>query len=67
MSEPYWIRLARPDDADAISGVQLRAGLAAWSGFLGAERIEDAGRDARHPADLVAVDADGVFAFVGLG
>ena len=64
MSGPYWIRLARPDDADAISGVQLRAGLAAWSGFLGAERIVDATRDAHHPADLVAVDGDGVFAFV---
>jgi ribosomal protein S18 acetylase RimI-like enzyme len=42
----------------------LQAGLEAWGSFLGAERIEAANRDREHPADLVAEDDEGVFAFV---
>lgn len=58
------IRIARPADAEAISAVLLRSGLAAWGDFLGAERIGRANRGRVHPADLVAVDDRGVFAFV---
>jgi ribosomal protein S18 acetylase RimI-like enzyme len=60
----FRIRTATPRDADAISDVLLAAGLAAWGPFLGTERIESANRGRRHPANLVAVDDDGVFAFV---
>lgn len=42
----------------------LAAGLEAWESFLGPGRIEAANRGRRHPADLVAVDHEGVFAFV---
>lgn len=42
----------------------LAAALDAWSSFLGAERIEAANRGRKHPADLVAEDENGVFAFV---
>jgi ribosomal protein S18 acetylase RimI-like enzyme len=62
--ESYRVRSATPADADAISDVLLAAGLDAWSSFLGAERIEGANRGRRHPADLVAEDENGVFAFV---
>ena len=61
---PWSIRAATPADAAAVSEVVTAAGVAAWSGFLGRERIEEANRGRRHPADLVAVDDDGVFAFV---
>jgi GNAT superfamily N-acetyltransferase len=44
--------------------VLTAAGVAAWGGFLGAERIEAATRGAEHPADLLAVDDDGVLGFV---
>ncbi len=47
-----------------MSEVLTAAGFAAWSQFLGRKRIEEANRGRRHPADLVAVDEDGVFAFV---
>jgi GNAT superfamily N-acetyltransferase len=40
------------------------AGVAAWAPFLGEERIRAATTGAEHPADLVAVDDEGVFAFV---
>jgi len=60
----YEIRPATDDDIDAIADVLLAAGLDAWAEFLGAERITAANRDYRHPADLVAVDDEGVFAFV---
>jgi ribosomal protein S18 acetylase RimI-like enzyme len=60
----HHIRPATPADADAISAVLLEAGLQAWAGFLGAERVEKANRDRKHPADLVAVDDQGVLAFV---
>ena len=58
------IRPATAEDAQAIREVLTAAGVAAWSAFLGAERIRRATADAQHPADLVAVDDDGVFAFV---
>jgi ribosomal protein S18 acetylase RimI-like enzyme len=64
VDDSWAIRAARPEDAGEISAVLTAAGLAAWAGFLGAERIEAATRGVRHPADLVAVDGRGVFAFV---
>ncbi|HWC25369.1 MAG TPA: hypothetical protein VG474_02190, partial [Solirubrobacteraceae bacterium] len=64
MSPAYRIRPATPADAEAIGAVLLAAGLDAWAGFLGAERIEAANRGRTHPADLGAVDDHGVFAFV---
>ena len=64
MTSAYRIRPATPADTEAISAVLLEAGLQAWASFLGAERIEAANRGRQHPADLVAVDDEGVFAFV---
>jgi GNAT superfamily N-acetyltransferase len=64
MTGGFVIRTAAAEDADAISSVVLAAGLEAWSEFLGADRIEAANRGRRHPANLVAVDEEGVFAFV---
>lgn len=61
---PWALRPATLHDADAISEVSTAAGVAAWGAFLGAERIERAALDTAHPADLVAVDQEGVFAFV---
>jgi GNAT superfamily N-acetyltransferase len=58
------IRAAVPADGVAINEVLIAAGVAAWGGFLGAERIEVANRGRTHPADLVAVDGEGVLAFV---
>jgi ribosomal protein S18 acetylase RimI-like enzyme len=58
------VRPATPEDAEAVSAVLAAAGQAAWGGFLGEERVANATRGARHPADLVAVDEQGVFAFV---
>ena len=60
----YRIRPAKEEDADAISDVLLQASLAAWGWFVGYDRIEAANRGQKHPADLVAEDGDGVFAFV---
>jgi ribosomal protein S18 acetylase RimI-like enzyme len=60
----FRIRTATPNDANAVSEALTAAGLEAWSSFLGAERIEAANRGRRHPANLVAVDDEGVFAFV---
>ncbi len=65
MAEAKWtIRLAFSGDSEAVSAVLTRAAVAAWGDFLGSERIERANRDRRHPADLVAVDEQGIFAFV---
>jgi GNAT superfamily N-acetyltransferase len=64
LARDWSIRPARPDDAGTISAVLVRAGIDAWGGFVGAERIERANRGVRHDADLVAVDSEGVFAFV---
>ncbi len=61
---PFTIRTATPADAGAISNVLTDAGLAAWADFLGTARIEEANRGRHHPADLVASDDNGVFAFV---
>jgi RimJ/RimL family protein N-acetyltransferase len=60
----FHIRGATPGDASAVSAVALAAGLDAWQSFLGADRITAANTGRRHPADLVAVDDEGVFAFV---
>jgi len=64
MGESWSIRRADLADAEEVSAVLRRAGLAAWGAFLGADRIEQANAGRRHPADAVAADADGVFAFV---
>jgi predicted N-acetyltransferase YhbS len=64
MTSTYRIRPATPADAEAISAVLLEAPLRAWASFLDAERIDAANRGREHPADLVAVDDEGVFAFV---
>ena len=53
-----------PSDAEAVSTVLLAAGLDAWASFLGTDRIAAANQGRTHPADLVAVDDEGVFAFV---
>jgi hypothetical protein len=53
-----------PEDAAAVADVLTAAGIAAWGAFLGAEHIETATRGAEQPADLVAVDAEGVLGFV---
>lgn len=58
------IRAATPADGVAINELLIAAGVAAWGGFLGAERIQNANRGRTHPADLVAVDGEGVLAFV---
>ncbi len=60
----WTIRAAEPADVPAVSAVLTAAGVAAWSGFLGADRVAAATAGASHPADLVAEDDDGVFAFV---
>lgn len=52
-----------PGDLPALREIVTAAGIEAWGAFLGAERIENANRDADHPADLVAADEAGVFAF----
>ncbi len=62
--DDFRIRLAEPADAEAVSEILLRAGLAAWGSFLGPDRIEEANVGQRHPADAVAVDGEGVFAFI---
>jgi GNAT superfamily N-acetyltransferase len=63
--EVTWlIRTATAADADAVTEVLTAAGVAAWGPFLGADLIEAANRGRQHPADLVAVDSGGVFAFV---
>ena len=63
--EPDWsIRPATDADGEQIADALTEAGVEAWGGFLGEERIRKANRGRRHPADLVAVDADGVFGFV---
>lgn len=64
MGGDWWIRLARPGDAEAIGAVLVSAAIDAWGGYLGAERIERANLGVRQHADLVAVDSEGVFAFV---
>lgn len=65
MSSRSWkLRPATEADGEAIGAVMTAAGLAAWGHFLGRDRIEAATRDRRHPADLVAVDKEGVLAFV---
>jgi ribosomal protein S18 acetylase RimI-like enzyme len=64
MGRDWWIRLAGPEDEAVVSDVLLRAAIVAWGGFLGTERIERGTRGRPQPANLVAVDSRGVFAFV---
>lgn len=64
MAASFRIRSALPSDEAAVSEVLLAAGLAAWSEWLGEERIRGANSGRVHPANLVAEDDDGVFAFV---
>jgi GNAT superfamily N-acetyltransferase len=62
---PGWtIRAPQPGDEEQISEALSAAGIAAWGDFLGVDRVEAATRGARHPANLVAADDEGVFAFV---
>jgi ribosomal protein S18 acetylase RimI-like enzyme len=58
------IRAATPDDAEAIGEILEAAGIAAWGEFLGRERIVLANMGYDHPAELVALDDDGVAGFV---
>jgi GNAT superfamily N-acetyltransferase len=60
----FRIRPATPADERAVSDVLSAAALDAWASFLGHDRLERANRGRRHPADLVAEDDEGVFAFV---
>lgn len=60
----WWVRLAAPEDEAAVSDVLLRAGIVAWGGYLDTELIERANRGRAQPANLVAVDSRGIFAFV---
>lgn len=60
----WTLRPATPADAEQITAILTAAGVAAWGRWLGDERITAATRDRRHPADLVAEDDAGVFAFV---
>lgn len=60
----WTIRPATSEDADEVTEVLTEAGVAAWNGFLGEERIRGANAGRHHPADLVAVDEDGVLGFV---
>ena len=48
----------------AINEVLIAAGCEAWGAFLGEERVRAANAGRVHPADLVAVDDEGVLAFV---
>jgi ribosomal protein S18 acetylase RimI-like enzyme len=63
--DPGWtMRPPAPKDAGAVKEVLIAAGVAAWGGFLGGQRIETAVRATEQPADLVAVDGEGVLGFV---
>ena len=65
MAQSDWeIREATEADAQEVGDALTEAGVAAWSDFLGEERIREANRDRQHPADLVAEDSEGVFGFV---
>jgi RimJ/RimL family protein N-acetyltransferase len=58
------IRPASSEDSDAIGQVVTDAGVAAWGGFLGEDRVREALGKASHGADLLAEDDDGVLAVV---
>lgn len=64
MTQEWSLRPAVAEDAARVSEVLEEAGAAAWSDFLGEQRIRAATRGRRHPADVVAEDAEGVFGFV---
>src|SRR3954447_16626411 len=61
---PWSLRQATAADAPAVSEVLGAAGAAAWGEFLDRDRLDRANRGRTHPADLVAVDDRGVFAFI---
>jgi hypothetical protein len=64
-NQPSWsIRPATDADEEMISEILVAAGRGAWGPFLGEARVEEANRGRVHPADLVAVDEEGVLAFV---
>jgi hypothetical protein len=64
-NERSWsIRPATSADTGVISEILVAAGRLAWGPFLGEARVEEANRGRVHPADLVAVDEEGVLAFV---
>jgi GNAT superfamily N-acetyltransferase len=58
------LRPVAASDAHAVAEVLVEAGVAAWTGFLGEDRIRAANAGRTHPADVVAEDADGVCGFV---
>ena len=64
MLSAFRVRPAVAGDAPMVTDVLLSAGLAAWSEWLGEERIRAANTGRSHPANLVAEDDDGIFAFV---
>jgi ribosomal protein S18 acetylase RimI-like enzyme len=64
-NERSWsIRPATAADTEVISEILVAAGRAAWGPFLGEARVEEANLGKLHPADLVAVDEEGLLAFV---
>lgn len=64
MALSWTLRPAADRDLPAIAAVLTEAGVAAWGGFLGEERIRAANADRVTPARLVAVDDEGVAGFV---
>jgi GNAT superfamily N-acetyltransferase len=58
------LRPAVDGDGEAGAQVLVEAGVAAWSDFLGEQRIRTANAGRRHPADVVAEDAAGICGFV---
>lgn len=58
------LRKPTPEDAAGLREIVTAAGIAAWGDFLGRERVASATAETDHPADLVAVDEDGVCGFV---
>lgn len=60
----WTLRPAREGDAAALSELLTAAGVAAWGGFLGVERVRSATSGRVHPADVVAERAGTVVGFV---
>lgn len=58
------IRPARDGDASEITAVLVAAGTTAWGRWLGMDTVSEANHGVVHPADLVAVDEEGVCGFV---
>jgi GNAT superfamily N-acetyltransferase len=64
LDSPVRLRPAAASDAGAVAEVITEAGVAAWAGFLGEDRVRAANAGRVHPADVVAEDPDGVCGFV---